>query len=290
MTGMRGDWLLTYPGVTFPFGSVTSGYGFYVAPELGVQSVIAEDVKPMSSDGRLFGVDTLDTDAVTFVADIVAPDESAARVLHEQIRGVWRADSIRSAPGAVASLRSEAGRTTYGRPRRFSADTNAIHAGFVRITADFATATDLWFGDIETKTVGLVPLPGGGLIAPLASPLATTESSDRSQVITVPGERATPLSVTIFGPITNPVVEIVGVLRWELRTTLAYDQSITIDAAPWARTIVRDGVPAPGLLTAASTRLANADVPPGSHEFVLRGTSSGAPRAVASWRPAFHTP
>ena len=290
MIGVRGDWSLDYPGVTFPFGSVASGFGFHVAPETGVQSVIADDVKSVMTDGRQFGVDTLDVAAITFVADITAADEAAARTRHEQIRKVWRADTIRSKPGAVASLRSEDGRTTFGRPRRFSANTDAIHAGFIRVTADFVPVTDLWFGEVESRTVGLVPLPGGGLIAPLSSPLATTESSDRSQVIEVGGETPTPLSVTIHGPITNPVVEVVGVLRWELRTTLAYDQSVTIDAAPWTRTVLRDGAPIPGVVTAASTRLADALLPPGSHELVLRGTSSGAPRAVASWRPAFHTP
>lgn len=287
---MRGDWILTYPGVVLPFGSIASGYGFDAAPDVGVQSVVADDFSPSGDDGRLFGVDTLDTDVVTFAIDIMAPSELEARTLHDRIRGAWRGDAIRKDPGAVAMLVSEAGRSTFGRPRRFSANTDLIHAGVVRVTADFAPATDLWFGDVESVSVGLVPLPEGGLVAPLAAPLLTTESSDRSQVVTVTGERPTWPTVTIYGPITNPVVEL-GPVRWELRTSLAYDQTLTVDASPWARTILRDGAGVPGVLTPQSTRLAKALLPPGEHEFVLRGASStGTARAVASWRPAFHTP
>src|SRR5690606_25362200 len=105
------------------------------------------------------------------------------------------------------------------------------------------------------------------------------------------GELPAWLSVSSEGARTNPVIEVGDFLRWEFRTTLAYDQTLTVDASPWARTILRDGAAIPGTLTPQSTRLAKAVIPPGSHEFVLRGTSStGAARAVASWRPAFHTP
>lgn len=288
---MRADWLMSYPGVEFPFGSIPSGYGFEIAPDVGVQSVVADDIESAGIDGRTFGVDALSADSVTFEIDIMEGSESAARELLEEIRGVWRADAIRVEAGAVASLYADSGRVTFGRPRRFAANTDNIHAGIVRITADFAVGTDLWFGDEQSATVGFVPAPGGGLIAPLSAPLATTESSDRSQVIDVGGRVPTWLSVTIEGPITNPVIEVGDFLRWEFRTTLAYDQTLTVDGSPWVRTILRDGAAIPGTLTPQSTRLAKSIIPPGSHEFVLRGTSqTGAARAVASWRPAFHTP
>lgn len=283
------DWLLTYPGAAFRFGSLTSGYGFKDAPDVGVLGMIAGDVVIDGQDGRQFGADAVDTSVITFVMDVVAAHENAARDLVSRARQAWRADSIRTIPGAVATLTSENGRTTFGRPRRFEAPNDSIYAGVARITADFSPVTDLWFGDTQSVQVHLVPAPGGGLVAPLTSPLATTESSDRSQAVMVDGELPTWPSVTIFGPITNPVVEL-GPIRWELLTALAYDQSVTINAAPWARTILRDGAGIPGALTPASTRLANATVPPGIHEFVLRGASlTGAARAVASWRPAFYT-
>lgn len=289
---VEGDWSLAYPGASLTFGSHESEFGFSAAPEIGLPDSFLDDVETPNDDGRMFGVDHIGGQTVTFEVDIFVPgDRAAAKVLLEQARRVWRADSIRTTPGAVATLTSDVGRVTFGRPRRFVSNDGDDRSGVLRVTADFATVTDLWFGGVESATVGLVPVPSGGLIAPLSAPLATTESSDRSQVIDVGGELPTWLSVTIEGPITNPVVEVGDFLRWEFRTSLAYDQTLTVDASPWARTILRDGAAIPGTLTPQSTRLAKSVIPPGSHEFVLRGTSStGAARAVASWRPAFHTP
>jgi hypothetical protein len=288
---MSGDWKLTYPGNTLTFGSHESRMGFASAPEIGLPDSLTEDMSAPGGDGRLFGVDYFGGQMVTFEVDIFTPgDREAAKVLLAQMRHVWRADAIRSDAGAVATLTSDRGRVTFGRPRRFVPGEDGDRSGLIRVTADFATVSDLWFGELEQVEVGLVPVPSGGLVAPLAAPLSTTESSDRSQAVTVGGELPTWPAVMVFGPITNPVVEI-GPVRWEFRITLAYDQSLTVDAAPWARTILRDGAGVPGVLTPKSTRLANATVSPGVHEFVLRGSSStGTARAVASWRPAFHTP
>lgn len=288
---MNANWTLSYPGTELVFGAAESHLEFASAPSIGLSDEFLDDSLIAGSDGRLFGVDRIGGSTVTFEVNLHATlDHATVRELLGKMRRAWRADAIRADPSATAVLRSEFGRVTFGRPRRFVSNDGDDRHGLIRVTADFTTATDLWFGALESAQVDLVPAPAGGLLAPLASPLSTTESSDRSQAVTVGGELPTWPSVTVFGPITNPVVEL-GPVRWEFRTTLAYDQSLTVDAAPWTRTILRDGAGIPGALTPASTRLANATVPPGIHEFVLRGTSqTGAARAVASWRPAFHTP
>lgn len=285
-----GNWTLQYDGVRQEFGEYRSELTFSEAPQVDIADVINGDIQVADQDGLLMGVDVQAGTTVTFALHAVGDTRDEALSLTERLRAVWRADSVRRTAGAFAQLVSDRGRSTFGRPRRFSADKAIEYDGVIHVLADFQAVTDLWFGDVESVEVGLVPLPSGGLVAPLAAPLSTTESSDRSQAVTVGGELPTWPSVTIFGPITNPVVEI-GPVRWEFRTTLAYDQSLTVDAAPWARTILRDGAGIPGTLTPASTRLANATVPPGIHEFVLRGASSlGTARAVASWRSAFYTP
>lgn len=287
---MYGDWHLSYPGVELSFGTRESGMGLGAAPSIGLPDELLEDVSVPGGDGTIFGVDLIGGPTIMFEIDVIArEDRNAVREMMETLRHAWRADSIRFTPGAVATLRADSGRVTFGRPRRLASDDDDDRYGWSRVTADFAASTDLWFGEIETAEVGLVPVPTGGLVAPLASPLSTTPSSDRSQIVTVTGKMPTWPTVTIFGPITNPVIEL-GPVRWELRTTLAYDQSLTVNASPWARTILRDGAGLPGALSPGSTRLANSLIPPGSHEFVLRGTSqTGTARAVASWRPAFHT-
>lgn len=287
---MYGDWSLTYPGVELRFGTRASGMGLGAAPAVGLPEEFLDDTAFPDGDGVIFGRDLIAGQTVTFDIDVIArEDRDAVRTMLQRMRHAWRADSIRKIPGAVAMLRADTGRVAFGRPRRFVSDDQHDRYGYSKVTADFAMSTDLWFGDVQSASVSLVPAPSGGLIAPLASPLSTTESSDRSQAITVDGELPTWPTVTIFGPITNPVVEI-GPVRWELRATLAYDQSVTIDASPWARTILRDGAGIPGALTPQSTRLVNATIPPGLHEFVLRGTSqTGTARAAVSWRPAFPT-
>jgi hypothetical protein len=160
-----------------------------------------------------------------------------------------------------------------------------------QVLADFACSDAGWYGSEQSENISLVPDPGGGLIAPLASPLATTRTSDRSQSFTVGGHLPTWPVFEIKGPITNPVVEVVGLLSMEFRLSLAFDQTLIVDTRPWARSILRDTASKAGTLSRTSTRLSKAAIPPGKYEFVLRGTSdSGTASATLRWRDAFVNP
>lgn len=288
---MRNPWRLSYPGVVLPFGTVESGVVFTTAPDLGSRAVQDEDAALPRGDGRAFGQDYLDGRTLTFELAVHGSDEDAARKTLGTLSRAWRADSVRLTSGAVATLESDRGRVAFGRPRRFASADEDLPQGLAVVTADFETADDNWYGTEQRVNVALVPPAGGGLIAPLASPLATTTSSDRSQVFTVAGELDTWPVFEIQGPITNPVLEVVGSLRMEFRLTLSETQKITIDTRPFARSILRDGASVAGTLSRTSSRLSQASLAPGKHELVLRGTSApGTARAAVLWRDAYTTP
>lgn len=287
---MRDPWRLQYGTTAVDLGTVNSGYVFPTAPELDTVQVENEDTPRPRGDGLAFGSDFRRGRTVSLAIDVVGRDSDEARARLARLTTAWRADAVRSTPGAVAELVSDTGRSAFGRPRRFAPDLEGLPHGSVAVIADFATADDLWYGPEQRAHVSLVPPPSGGLLAPLAGPLTTTPTSDRSTAITVDGELPTWPVFEIAGPITNPVVEVVGVLRMEFRLSLAFDQTLVVDTRPWARSIVVDGAGVAGALTRTSTRLSRGAIPPGTHETVLRGSSDGLATLATRWQPAFHTP
>lgn len=290
MPNRPADWRLVYDDVDLAFGSIRSGYVFPSAPEFGSPELTNDDAARPRGDGVLFGQDTRSGTTVTFAIDVVGSGEAGVLSKLSPLAAAWRADSIRQTPGATATLVADTGRVTFGRPRRFAHSHAARKDGLIQVTADFATADDLWYGDEQSARVNLVPPSGGGLVAPLASPLSTTPTSDRSTSIRVDGELPTWPVFEVAGPITNPVIEVVGLFRLGFSLSLAYDQKLVVDTRPWARSILRNGASVAGALTSSSARLSRASIPPGSHETVLRGTSAtGTASLVTRWRPAYHT-
>ncbi|URQ05005.1 minor tail protein [Arthrobacter phage Iter] len=285
-------WRLTYPGEDLAFGSIESGYVFTTAPDLGAREIEHEDERRPRSDGVTFGQDFTAGRTITFELDVNGADEADAKAKLARLSRAWRADVVRSTPGATATLTSGSGRVAFGRPRRFASNDDLQPHGLSTVVADFAAADDTWYGGTEQGvTVSLVPAPSGGLMAPLAAPLSTTRSSDRSQGVTIGGEMPTWPVFEIQGPITDPTVELVGALRMDFKLVLAYDQKLVIDTRPWARTILRNGASVAGAITRTSTRLAHAALAPGAYEFVLRGSANtGNPSATIRWREAYITP
>ncbi|WVX87868.1 minor tail protein [Arthrobacter phage Berrie] len=285
-------WRLTYSGEDLSFGSVESGYVFTTAPDLGARELEHEDARRPRTDGVSFGQDFTGGRTITFELDVNGTDEADAKAKLARLSRAWRADAVRSTPGATATLTSGSGRVAFGRPRRFASNDDLQPQGLSTVVADFAAADDTWYGGTEQGvTVPLVPAPSGGLMAPLAAPLSTTLSSDRSQGVTIGGDLPTWPVFEIRGPITNPSVELVNALKMDFKLTLAYDQKLVIDTRPWARSILRNGASVAGTITRSSTRLANAALKPGDYEFVLRGSvNTGNPSATIRWREAYITP
>jgi hypothetical protein len=288
---MPSNWNLSYAGEDLDFGSIASGYVFTGAPDLGPPDIRTDDAVRPRGDGVAFGVDFLSGRTCGFSLAVSGADEADARVRLARLSKAWRADVVRQTSGAVATLTADTGRVSFGRPRRFASVDELLPQGMTEVIADFASADSLWYGQESSTRVTLALSSGGGLIAPLASPLSTTFSSDRSRVLYVGGQVPTWPVFEIQGPITNPIVEVVGVLKMEFRTTLAYDEKLVVDTRPWARSILRNGSSLAGSLSRTSTRLSKAALPPGDHEIVLRGTSQPGTASVdVSWRDAYLTP
>lgn len=288
------EWTLSYPGTSYTWGYPWGEVINLTAPDLGVADIRADDADQPRRDGRLFGFDYRSGLTITFELGLsTRAGELAARDLAETLRRAWRADPVRSSPGAVASLTARhvgRERVTYGRPRRCGTVDQAAPQGYIAAVADFVTVDDLWYSPtVESQTITIAPPLGGGLTGSLASPLSSTGSSDRSLAVTVGGAMPAWPVITIYGPITNPVVELVGLWKFELLTTLAYDRSITIDTRPWARSVLLNGGgSAAGALSRRSPRLVDAGIPPGTYEAVLRGVDeTGSARATVAWQETY---
>ncbi|TDC33463.1 hypothetical protein [Micromonospora sp. KC213] len=291
-----GEWTLSLPGAEVTWGPADLPIVNMAAPDLGDVGITDDDTDRPREDGRAFGQDFRGGRTITVELGVFGDSEAEARATLAGLATAWRGDAVRHTPGAVAELRMRhAGRerVVYGRPRRFASDETEIHEGVAEVVADFAAVDDVFYApDEDSRTVTLAPPTGGGLVAPLAAPLTTTATSDRSAGITVGGELGAWPVLTIYGPVTNPVVEVVGQWRFELRTTLAYDRSVTVDTRPWARVILLDGGGSlAGAVTRSSPRLAAMALPPGPYELAFRGIDeTGTSYLRFAWREAYPTP
>lgn len=289
---MLTDWHLSYGSTNFAFGTIASKFVFPQdgPPAISNVTIDDEDATRPRGDGTLFGQDYHSGTTITFDIEVNGADETESWSLYQQLMNAWRADSVRSVAGATATLTSHTGRITYGRPRRIQPKLDLTPFGITAVTCDFETADDLWYGPSQFATVKLVPDLGGGLVAPLASPLSTTATSDRSQTFEVDGLLPVWPVITINGPIANPSIEVVGVFKMTFNTTLAYDQKLVIDTRPWARSIKRNSASIAGTLDPRTNRLSEAAIPPGTYNLSLRGTSAtGTPQAQLTWRNAYPT-
>jgi hypothetical protein len=290
----NGEWTLAYGAESVTFGLLDTEAVLTKAPDLGDAALTTADSPRARRDGVAFGQDFRGGRTVTFDLGIVRPSEAEALAAVERFSRLWRADEVRSTPGATATLtvrRAGRERVLFGRPRRFAENVEHIEEGYATILADFAASDDCFYSSTETATtISLVPPLSGGLMAPLASPLTTTESSDRSVGIVVGGSLPAWPVIEITGPISNPSIEIVGKWRMDFAINLAAGQTLTVDTRPWGRTIKRDGASVPGVITRSSVRLGNAALAPGAYEVAFRGLSeSGTSTARFSWRDTFPT-
>lgn len=288
---MTGDWTLDCgPDGTILFGPQQSGYPFAIAPEIGDPERTLQDSNLPGVDGATFGVDTLGGQTIAFGLTAVGDTDDEARALYDAFRRTWRADTIRSTPGKLATLTHPSGRSVLGRPRRITPTFFPTDGAAIGITADFATADDLWYGDEDFITVPFALSQGGGFVFPMRFPMVSRGYTTAANTFVVGGARSTWPVVTIRGPILNPVVEVPGAFQFAAATSLAYDEYLTIDARPGIRSVTRNGDRS-AALTRASTLLPAASLPVGAHTMTLSGSSStGTPTARLTWRTAFTTP
>jgi hypothetical protein len=141
--------------------------------------------------------------------------------------------------------------------------------------------------------------PGSGLFTAAAgqllfdglkSPLVARGYTSRANTFVVAGEVPTWPVITIRGQVLNPAVDVAGVFQFAASTSLAYDETLTIDTRPGVRSILRNGDRI-AALTRASSLLTSAALAPGAHTLTLSGSAStGTPSATIAWRAAYPTP
>lgn len=293
---MTGNWALRYGTTLIEFGDELSLYPFTAAPELGFVDLENEDARRPRADGMAFGRDFAGSQAVIFrmqveqFAATATERQAACRAVVGALRAAWDAPEVRNTPGALAELVSNSGRVGYGRPRRFVSDDTFDYAGAADLLADFRLERAIWYGAPVTVVVPFAPVSRGGLVSPLVSPLTSTGAGERTDVLELAGERGSWAVFTIRGPITDPWIEVGGV-RYALRGTFAADDVVTIDTRPWAMTVRRNGASIAGALTADSTPLDAASIPPGAHVVRFGGISNTATASLTiEARPAYTTP
>lgn len=283
---MSGQWQLD-AGEPFAFGDAASGYLLTAAPDIGDRDWSTDDAQRPRSDGILFGQDFLGASSVTFELLTTATSSAEAAAARDRFAMVWRGDQVRSRAGATAVLTAPSGRVTYGRPRRYAADSTSVAQGAVAITCDFAAASEAWYGPESQVQVALVPVETGGLLAPLASPLSTTRTADRSSSFTVDTELPAWPVFAVTGPMSAPVtVGVSGRYSIIVASDIGVGETMVIDTRPFARSILVAGRSA--ALDPRSDFLAETALPSGTFEAVLRGASAtGTPILTLSWQATY---
>lgn len=179
-------------------------------------------------------------------------------------------------------------RRIYGRARKFGYNPNAsLAAGRILASGSFQTKDSCHYADeAESLHLSLIPGNAGGLFSPLVSPLTTVAGGTRQGIVTVDGDAPAPMEITFRGPVTNPSASSTG---WvvSLNTSLAYDQSVTVDTR--RGTVFRnDGASLGGALS-RHTYLPEARLQPGAREVVFTGTDpTGTASCTVVWRPTYY--
>lgn len=286
---MPGPWSLRYPGVDVTF-SDASGVYLRVAPDIADYDIADGDVDSARADGTQVGMDFHHGRTIGVSFGIVGSSEAEMWDRFNQLASYWNAAAVRSAPGALAELVSDRGRSAFGRPRKISPSDVSPEARTMTVDTTFRQVDKLWYGAPDQLTVPFAISQGGGLVAPLKEPLVARGYTTRANTFTVAGTEPTPFVATIRGAILNPGIEIAGVAKYAAQTSLAYDETLTIDTRPGRMSVLRNGTKIASL-TRNSDLLTDGVLPPGAGSLTLTGSSStGNPTATLMWRSATLAP
>lgn len=306
----EGEWNLSYsangvhPAANFTFGTFRTGYYLLEPYEITYGDTDTGDTPMPREDGVRLGQDFRSQATITFEVGVDTVDDAAdAHGRHGANLGAvskmlqaWDAEAVRRRFATPAVLRTTQGgraRLFYGRPRKCApAGSRLTRQGYTPVVATFACLDDTAYDDVEQRLrVDLVPPPHYGLVGPLTTPLTMTgESGSRpTSDVTIGGTKPAWPVITIYGPISQPVCEVVGRWKASLNLTLGAGERVVIDPRPWVRTVLRNGsASVAGSLYRGSPRLADMRIPIGRQDFVLRGTDeTGTAYMTVAWRDAY---
>jgi hypothetical protein len=292
-----------HPGANFRFGTVPTGYYLLDDFEVKDTDITAGDTPLPREDGIRYGQDFTTGATITFEVGVDTVDAGSTLLARHGanldavsvMKQAWDARALRGRQATPAVLSTTQGgrpRRWYGRPRKCEkAASKLTRQGYTPMVATFAVAHTGSFDDVEQMTrVDLAPPPHRGIKGPLKAPLAMIgQSTARAPgEIVVGGNRPTWPVISITGPISEPVCELVGRWKVHLQINLNEGEKIVIDPRPWARTVMKGGASFAGTISRSSPRLEDLLIPPGRQDFVLRGSDLTATAFMTvAWRDAY---
>ena len=254
-----------------------------------------DDVNPRRG-GAAFGRDTLNGPTWGWDLHVNRDDESGALETLAAFKTAWRAQAIRSTPGAVIPIRYQLDgrvRRIFGRPRRYSGPpNNLILSGMVPITVDFQCSDSYTYDDQETQlTIPAQTGSVGGFIFPAVFPTTTLPPGLGNASAVVDGDAETYPVITFVGPLTNPEL---STPEWTLRLnrSIGIGSQVVVDLRPWAMTVMLNGTSsvAGSLGRGKGQYLSDMKLQPGINAMAFRAsTGSDAGYCTVRWRSAWNS-
>jgi hypothetical protein len=302
-TLLDGQWHLAYdayknlPGASRVFGRVDDGVFLTQDVDVLYGDALLGDSNPPMQDGLRFGPDFASGTTLNFSLGLDTsqlPDKfNANGALVSGFRSCWDAAAVRRQSNTVTTLRYRLGsrvRRVYGRPRQFAPSNTAFaKQGYTSGVAAFQMLDQRFYDDIEQQVwINKIPTDARGFVVPFTTPLTTIRSTTQEGALVVGGDATTWPVATIFGPIAQPVVEVVGVFKIGLNLTIPAGAAVVVDPRPWVRTAMNGSTNVAGALTAVTPRMDDMALPPGSYATKLSGQDlTGTSRALFAWRNAW---
>lgn len=260
----------------------------------GLPARTTNDRPLYGADGRIFGKEVIGGRTIGLGLTVDLDNVFEAAEVYADLARVWNAAQVRAEDGAYIEMRVRRFAlptvVCYGRPRRFDpANEELLERGRVDIVADFETIDPYFYTDIEAVrpvTVSISPPETGGFSAPFPGPIIVATTAEGFGEFVVEGHEPTPLVTRIEGPISQPVLDLVGGWRAQLLVNIPYDGHVDIDPRPWARTVLgSNGEELSGFFSSDSPPISDLQLLPGRNELVLRGQDpTGTASATLTWQ------
>lgn len=271
------DWTASLQGVTIGAGTA---YRWATMPAglLGASNVRTGDVEWPRGHGVLAGDDWLGGRLITFDCHIIGSDAVRA----EQAAGVLAAAFAPTRSDVILSAQlAGAGEYAYiGRPRGCDVqlDTKA-RAGVLRARCSFLATDPRRYGPLGSVEIE-IPTGTDGLDVPALAPFVFGSDVGGEVSVTNAGTVDTEWSAEFVGPLTSPVLEIVGGSLIGLDLSIASGQSVFLDSRQ--RSVLLDDASRYSSLRAGSRWW---QLPAGTS--VLRLSGAGAGHVSFSYRSAY---